>query len=147
MCNLFSINSSLIFEFSIGNTRDTDLTVHPDLTTSSSFITYVPASPDLIIIFSLETNSLAKSILISYTSLFYLKEFYPTQIFFAIAIIFSSVSSQSKFSSMIVSSQEYISSVYFYSDDIDMVYLLQMIERRCRFDDEFELRRVEEPAF
>ena len=28
-----------------------------------------------------------------------------------------------------------------------MVYLLQMIEHRCRFDDEFELRRVEEPAF
>ena len=98
ICNLFSINPSLIFEFSIRTTRDTDVTFHPNLTMSSSFMIYVPSNLDFIMVFNLNTNTHANPNLISCSLLFYLTGVYPTRIFFAPAICFSSVTSQSIYS-------------------------------------------------
>ena len=45
--------------FSIGATRDTNLTIHFDLARAYSFLTCVPANPDLIMESSLNTDTLA----------------------------------------------------------------------------------------
>jgi len=100
-------------------------------------------------VFSFKTNTLANPILILHSSLFYLKEFYSTRIVYAPVIVcfLQSLFSINILSYWLLVLKNIFSLVYFHSVDIDIVYRLQQIEHRCRFDNDFELRWAEEPVF